>query len=266
MLEPAIKLSDAFSTYNVQVDLILKFFTYLQVVAAATAGFMWTARRSRRVRVAVLVGFVLFASGNGALVWKASHDADDVSKAIHQWYPLKQIPRELGLLLPVYVNYPGCWVFVIHVFVDCATIMAILMAPSAQNKRQHQKRSVTSQPVRTSFQSVIPFLSIQLASKLVEFLVAAFDAVETFRSKTHFEVRIGDSMMMIGDAGDSSPTTGQLFMYVHDAEASYNRAIQAGATSLMEPSDRPWGEGEEIMRSAAVRDPCGNSWFLAGPK
>ena len=125
---------------------------------------------------------------------------------------------------------------------------------------------MTSKPVRKGFQSVVPLLSIQGAAKLVEFLIAAFDANETFRSKTHFEVKIGDSMVMIGDVGDRPPTTGQLFMYVEDAAALYKRAIQVGATSLMEPSDRPWGEGEEMMRAAGVKDPCGNSWFLAGPK
>ena len=125
---------------------------------------------------------------------------------------------------------------------------------------------MTSKPVRKGFQSVVPSLSIQGAARLVEFLIAAFDAKETFRSKTHFEVKIGDSMVMIGDVGDRPPTTGQLFMYVEDADALYKRAIQVGATSLMEPSDRPWGEGEEMMRAAGVKDPCGNSWFLAGPK
>ena len=120
--------------------------------------------------------------------------------------------------------------------------------------------------VRPGFQTVIPFLSVQRAAKLVEFLVEAFEAMETFRTKTHFEVRIGDSMVMIGDVGDRLPAPGQLFMYVNDPTAWYKRAIQAGATSLMEPSDRPWGEGEAMMRAAAVKDPCGNSWFLAGPK
>ena len=124
---------------------------------------------------------------------------------------------------------------------------------------------MTSKPTRPGFQSVVPLLSIQRASKLVEFLVAAFDAVETYQSKNHFEVRIGDSMVMIGDVGDRPPTTGQLFMYVDNADLLYKRAIQAGATSIMEPTERPWGEGEEIMRAAAVKDLSGNSWFFAGP-
>ena len=124
---------------------------------------------------------------------------------------------------------------------------------------------MTSETVRPGFQSVVPFLSVQRAPDLVDFVVAAFDATETFRSKTHFEVKIGNAMVMIGDVGDSPPATGQLFMYVDNAEAAYKRAIEAGATSLMEPSHRPWGEGEELMRAAAIKDLCGNSWFFAGP-
>jgi len=73
-------------------------------------------------------------------------------------------------------------------------------------------------------------------------------------------------MVMIGDVGDQTPATGQLFMYVEDADASYKRAIQAGATSIMEPSLRPWGEGEALLLAASVKDPSGNLWFLAGPK
>jgi len=121
-----------------------------------------------------------------------------------------------------------------------------------------------SKPIRAGFQSVVPFLSIQHAAKLVEFLVAAFDAVETFQSKNHFEVRIGDSMIMIGDVGDRPPTTAQLFMYVENVDVVWERAMQAGATTLMEPTERPWGEGEEMVRAAAIKDPSGNSWFLGG--
>jgi len=102
----------------------------------------------------------------------------------------------------------------------------------------------------------------------VEFLSAALGAKQTFQSNsgTHFEVKIGDSMVMIGDAGDQTPSAGQLFMYVEDADAYYKRAIQAGATTIMEPSLRPWGEGEELLLGAGVKDPSGNLWFFAGPK
>ena len=127
---------------------------------------------------------------------------------------------------------------------------------------------MVSQSVRAGFQSVVPFLSVQGAAALVEFLCAGFGARQTFKSRTgtHFEVRIGDSMVMIGDVGNGTPATGQLFMYVEDAAGSYQRAIQAGATSIMEPSPRPWGEGEEMLLGAGVKDPSGNLWFFAGPQ
>ena len=124
------------------------------------------------------------------------------------------------------------------------------------------------QPIREGFQSVVPVLSVQGARSLVEFLCAGLGATQTFESTsgTHFEVRIGESMVMIGDVGNGAPVTAQLFMYVADADASYKRALQAGATSIMEPSPRPWGEGEEILLGAGVKDPSGNLWFFAGPQ
>ena len=127
---------------------------------------------------------------------------------------------------------------------------------------------MVSPTVRSGFQSVVPYLSIQGAAKLVDFLAAAFGGQLTFRapSGTHFEVKVGDSMIMIGDVGSGTPKTGQLFMYVENPEAVHTRAVQAGAISVMEPCDRPWGEGGEPMRGAGVKDPSGNLWFLAGPK
>src|SRR5678815_5147247 len=99
---------------------------------------------------------------------------------------------------------------------------------------------MASQSIREGFQSVVPFLSVQRAASLVGFLCTALGAKQTFESKTgtHFEIMIGDSMVMIGDVGDRSPATGQLFMCVEDAGASYKRAIDAGATSIMEPTLR----------------------------
>ena len=75
---------------------------------------------------------------------------------------------------------------------------------------------MASRQIRNGFQAVVPFLSVQRAGSLVQFLSAALGAERTFQSKsgTHIEVKIGDSMLMIGDVGDRPPSTGQLFMYV----------------------------------------------------
>ena len=122
--------------------------------------------------------------------------------------------------------------------------------------------------VRPGFQSVVPYLAIQGAAQLVEFLERAFGAQYTYRSPngTHFEAKIGNSMLMIGDVGQGAPKPAQLFMYVEDAQALYAGAPEAGATSLMEPCDKPWGDDGQLMIGAGVEDPAGNLWFLAGPK
>jgi len=83
---------------------------------------------------------------------------------------------------------------------------------------------MASKPIREGFQSVVPFLSVRGVASLVEFLCAGLGAKQTFESNsgTHFEVKIGDSMVMIGDVGDQTPATGQLFMYVEDASSRKN--------------------------------------------
>ncbi len=123
--------------------------------------------------------------------------------------------------------------------------------------------------IRPGFQTVSSYLAVQGAIRLVEFLCSAFGAEHTFRSPngTHFEVRIGDTMVMIGEVGgEQPPSTGQLFMYVSDPDELYKRAIAFGATSVLKPTMRDWGEGGDLVRGAGVKDPCGNLWFLAGPK
>lgn len=81
----------------------------------------------------------------------------------------------------------------------------------------------------------------------------------------HREVRIGDSMLMIGEgeAGDGGvmPIRPMAFhIFVKDVDATFKRAVAAGAASLGEPEDRHYGE-----RTGFVRDPFGNHWFIATP-
>jgi uncharacterized glyoxalase superfamily protein PhnB len=73
-------------------------------------------------------------------------------------------------------------------------------------------------------------------------------------------------MLMIGDIVQGTPKPAQLFMYVENAQALHARALGAGATSVMEPCDKPWGDDGQLMVGAGVKDPAGNLWFLAGPK
>lgn len=94
---------------------------------------------------------------------------------------------------------------------------------------------------------------------------AGFKATEIYRLTRpdgkvgHAEVRIGDSVVMLGDMGGkwkSMPSS--IYLYVPDTDEAYRQALGAGAISLMEPADQFYGD-----RSAGVRDPFGNHWFLA---
>ncbi len=93
----------------------------------------------------------------------------------------------------------------------------------------------------------------------------AFTATELFRGTgsaggIHAEVRIGDSMVMIGGAGtwNGEPMPAAIYLYMDDVDAVYKRALQAGAASLSEPADQPYGD-----RVAGVKDSFGNVWYIA---
>jgi PhnB protein len=115
------------------------------------------------------------------------------------------------------------------------------------------------------FHAVTPYLVVQGVPKLLDFLKQAFDAQEIMRMPRpdgaimHAEVRIGDSAVMMGEAmGEHKPMPGSIYLYVADADAAYKRALQAGASSTMEPADQFWGD-----RGAGVVDPVGNHWWIA---
>src|SRR5690606_22311523 len=106
------------------------------------------------------------------------------------------------------------------------------------------------------------------AQRVIEFLKRAFDATELRRydnedgSIMHAEVRIDDSVVMIGDGGDSWPPFPVfLHVYVDDVDASYKRALAAGGISVQEPVRR----GDDPDRRGGVKDPAGNTWWMATP-
>ena len=75
----------------------------------------------------------------------------------------------------------------------------------------------------------------------------------------HAEVRIGDSMVMMGEPhGKWKSMPGAVFIYVQDADATYKKALEAGARSLMEPQDQYHGD-----RYGGVEDSFGNQWWIS---
>jgi PhnB protein len=121
-------------------------------------------------------------------------------------------------------------------------------------------------PVPQGYHTVTPYLLVNGVAELVEFLERAFDAEVTLRldrpdgTIMHVEVSIGDSIVMLGEPmGEFGPMPTSIYLYVEDCDAIYQRAVEAGATSVMEPTDMHHA-GE---RYGGVKDPSGNLWWVA---
>jgi len=111
---------------------------------------------------------------------------------------------------------------------------------------------------REGFHSITPRIVVSDAAAQVAFLRTVFDATGEQHAGRPAEICIGDSLVMVTPAGDRELFPAFLYVYVGDADAVYRRALAAGATSLEEPLDTPYGD-----RRAMVRDPFGNVWQIA---
>jgi len=110
--------------------------------------------------------------------------------------------------------------------------------------------------------TVTPRIVVPDPENLIKFLSAVFHAQGDFRMAVPSEIRIGDSIVMVsGGDGLRDPMPAFLYVYVDDSDAAYRRALLAGATSLEEPADIPYGD-----RRAMVRDRWGNTWQIATHK
>ena len=106
--------------------------------------------------------------------------------------------------------------------------------------------------------SVTPRLVVDDPPRLVEFLKQAFDGSGDFRTDIPSIIRIGDSLVMVSEVGVRDAMPAFLYLYVDDTDATYQRALEAGAESLEEPQDMPYGD-----RRAMIKDPGGNIWQIA---
>ena len=118
------------------------------------------------------------------------------------------------------------------------------------------------------YHTITPYFTVPDADHLILFVTSAFDGqllkedrYENGRLR-HARIRIGDSIMMLNEAGgDYSANESQMHLYVADVDAVYRKALDQGASAVMEPNDRPHGD-----RMAGLRDPCGNTWWIATPR
>ena len=106
--------------------------------------------------------------------------------------------------------------------------------------------------------TVTPRIVVNDARQLVEFLGQVFEATGDYERDRPSVIKIGDSLIMISDAGIRSPMPAFLYVYVNDADATYQRALNAGARSLEQPLNTPYGD-----RRCMVEDKWGNTWQIA---
>lgn len=119
--------------------------------------------------------------------------------------------------------------------------------------------------INEGHQRVMAYLIVKDAGKFINFLQTIFNAEERFRVQRtediikHAEVKIGDATIMLADATpEYPPAPASLYIYVQDADTTYHNALNAGASSVMEPFDESYG-----ARAAGICDPFGNTWWLA---
>lgn len=126
-------------------------------------------------------------------------------------------------------------------------------------------KTMKPKPVPEGYQSVIPIMIVDNPEKLIDFIVKVFDGQEMHRYSgpegkiMHAEVRVGDSVIMLGSSSEKYPANqSMLNIYTEDTDQLYKKAIEAGATSIMEPTNQFYGD-----RSAGVKDSFGNTWWIA---
>ena len=114
------------------------------------------------------------------------------------------------------------------------------------------------------YTSVSPYLIVDGASATIDFLRRVFAADEIRRfadpagTVMHAEVRIDDTVVMIADGADGwPPVPSHVHVYVHDVDATYRRALEAGATSVQEPIKK-----EDPDKRGGVKDAGGTTWWI----
>ena len=123
------------------------------------------------------------------------------------------------------------------------------------------------QKIPVSYQAVIPHLIVKDAEKFIAFTAKVFGATESHKTMRdgntimHAEIIIKGSTIMFADSTDEyKPRTAGLFIQVDNADETFKKAIEEGATVVTPLSDKPYG------RSGGVTDPFGNSWWITSIK
>ncbi|MDA1028811.1 MAG: VOC family protein [Bacteroidetes bacterium] len=118
----------------------------------------------------------------------------------------------------------------------------------------------------TGYPSISPYLVVADIQACIDFICATLDGTPLRRIERpdgcimHAEVRVDDSVLMIGGAGELWPSVPcHLHIYVTDVDVTFKKALTNGATVIHEPEQK---EGDSDKRGG-VLGPCGNSWWFS---
>jgi PhnB protein len=113
------------------------------------------------------------------------------------------------------------------------------------------------------YPQLMPYLIVENAAAFIDFTQKVFDATEKFKTMRdehtimHAEISIGDSVIMMADATEQfTKQNAGLFIYVDACDTIFQKALDNGATTVMEPADQSYG------RSGGVKDAFGNTWWI----
>jgi len=159
------------------------------------------------------------------------------------------------------------WIVATHK--EMLTLDEIQKRFADMEKAAEPKKKPAVDPVPKGYSTLTTYLVAQDVDGLIDFLTKTFGAEETFRSGpgseggVHCEVKVGDSMLMVGGGAvgmkwRGTPMPSAFHIYVPDCDATYARALEAEATSISKPADQDYGE-----RTATVKDAAGNFWYIA---
>lgn len=113
------------------------------------------------------------------------------------------------------------------------------------------------------FPTITPYLIVDDAASFIEFTKEVFNAevlnkhMRDANTIMHAEIKIGNSIIMFADTTPQyKPMSAGLFIYVEDADLTYNKAIEKGASAVTELSTQSYG------RTGGVKDAFGNTWWI----
>jgi uncharacterized glyoxalase superfamily protein PhnB len=129
---------------------------------------------------------------------------------------------------------------------------------SAETIQDHKPSALSERFQPAERHTVIPRIIAVDAEQLVMFVKQVFAATGDYHPQAPAELKLGDSVIIISDAGLRAPMAACLYVYVPNADATCQRAIDLGAESVEPPSNTPWGD-----RRGIVLDRWGNTWQIA---